>query len=138
MSYIKPISLVGLPPSPPSAGGIIDDGPYPGTDGNTRTIKPLGVDLPKKQNKKGLSGGIIAVIVLSSSLAIILCSAAAWIFLFKCRDNVSQPGLTPKVLQPYLAKPSGNSIEQLSQSTNELKIKFWKLVIKCVHVVIEF
>lgn len=97
----------GLPPSPPSAGGIIDDGPYPGTDGNTRTRKPLGVDLPKKQHKKGLGGGIIAVIVLSASLAVILCSAAAWIFLFKCRDNVSQPGLTPKVLQPSLAKPSG-------------------------------
>ncbi|XP_024017134.1 receptor-like serine/threonine-protein kinase ALE2 isoform X2 [Morus notabilis] len=97
----------GLPPSPPSAGGIIDDGPYPGTDSNARTIKPFGVDVPKKHHKKGLSNGIIAIIALSSSLAVILCSAVAWIFLFKRRDKVSQQGPTQKVMQPSLSKPSG-------------------------------
>lgn len=126
MFYTKS-TLVGLPPSPPSAGGIIDDGPYPGTDSNARTIKPFGVDLPKKHHKKGLSNGIIAIIALSSSLAVILCSVVAWIFLFKRRDKISQQGSTQKVMQPSLSKPSGNSTQQLSQSSflvQSRKVKF--------------
>lgn len=101
-------AFVGLPPSPPSDVDMIDDGPYAGTDNNARTIKPLGVDVPKRKHKNGLSGGIIAIIVLSALLAVVLCSAASWIFLFKRRDQVCQPGPVPQVLLPSLSKPSGN------------------------------
>ncbi|ESR64718.1 hypothetical protein CICLE_v10007309mg [Citrus x clementina] len=74
----------GLPPSPPSASssiGIIDDGPYSGNNG--RATKPEGVDVPKRRQKYGLSGGMIAIVVLSAFVAVVLCSAVAWVLLFK-------------------------------------------------------
>ncbi|KAF3439608.1 hypothetical protein FNV43_RR17886 [Rhamnella rubrinervis] len=100
----------GLPLPPPSSDvGIIDDGPYSGTDGNARTIKPLGADVGKRRHKDGLSVGIVVIIVLSASLAVVLFSAAAWVSLFKRRGRVCQPAPTSQVSPPSLTKPSGTA-----------------------------
>jgi hypothetical protein len=105
--------IVGLPPSPPLPSGItmIDGGPYAGTN-NARTNKPLGVDVQKGQHKNGLSGGIIAIIALSAFVGVFLCSAAAWVLLYKHRNNVCEPVETARALPPSLTKPSGNPIYQ--------------------------
>ncbi|KAG5225547.1 receptor serine/threonine-protein kinase [Salix suchowensis] len=88
------VRYLGLPPSPPMASSgiaIIDDGPYSGNDNNPGMIKPLGVDVHKRKRKDGLTGGIIAIIALSGSVALVLFSAVAWVLLFKHRDHASQP-----------------------------------------------
>ncbi|KAK9947958.1 hypothetical protein M0R45_003553 [Rubus argutus] len=100
----------GLPPSPPSSDAdVIDAGPYPGNDNNARAIKPLGVDVPKRRHNNGLSGGIIAIISLSTFVVVALCSAAAWVFLFKPRDRASQLSSTPRTLLPSIGKRSGTA-----------------------------
>ena len=101
---------IGLPPSPPlppSSISIIDGGPYSGGGNNGRTIKPLGVDISKRQHRGGLSKGIIAIIALSVFLVVVLCFAAA-LALFKYRDHVSQTPSTPRILPP-LTKAPGNT-----------------------------
>ncbi|RDX84588.1 Receptor-like serine/threonine-protein kinase ALE2, partial [Mucuna pruriens] len=103
------VSYPGLPPSPPlppSSITIIDGGPYSNGGSNGRTIKPLGVDIPKRQHKDGLSKGVIAIIALSVFLVVVLCFAAAWA-LFKFRDHASQPTSTPRVSTPSLTKIQG-------------------------------
>ncbi|KAL5098257.1 hypothetical protein RYX36_002584 [Vicia faba] len=107
------VSYPGLPPSPPlppSSVNMIDGGPYSNNGNNGRTIKPLGVDIQKKQHKSGLSKSIIAIIALSAFLAIVLCSAAVFA-LFMFRDHVpeSQPTSTPRGFPPSLAKASGTA-----------------------------
>ncbi|XP_061995266.1 receptor-like serine/threonine-protein kinase ALE2 isoform X2 [Rosa rugosa] len=97
----------GLPPSPPSSDAdVINAGPYPGSDNNARAVKPFGVNVSKRRHKSGLSGGIIAIIALSSFVVIALCSAAAWVFLFKPRDRASQLSSTPRTLLPSIGKRS--------------------------------
>lgn len=92
---------------------MFNGGPY-STDGNNGgTIKPFGVDIQKRQHKGGLSRGIIAIIAISVSLAVILCAAAALV-LFKFKDHVSQPASTPrKLLPPSLTKEPGNTTDIL-------------------------
>lgn len=102
---------LGLPPSPPlppSDVTITDDGPYSGNDNNARTNKPLGVDLPRRQHKRGLSAGLLAIIVLSAIVAAVLCTAVVWILLIKHRKHTSQREPTPEALIPSGAKSSGN------------------------------
>jgi hypothetical protein len=111
--FIGSSKYAGLPPSPPlppSSVNMIDGGPYTNNGNNGRTIKPLGVDIQKRPHKSGLSKGIIAIIALSSLLAIVLCSAAVFA-LIKFRDHVpeSQPTSTPRVYPPSLNKTPGNS-----------------------------
>ncbi|KAJ1439860.1 Serine-threonine/tyrosine-protein kinase, catalytic domain [Sesbania bispinosa] len=104
------VNYPGLPPSPPlppSSINMVDGGPYSVGGNNGRTIKPLGVDIQKRQHKGGLSKGVIAIIALSVFLAIVLCSAAA-LTVFKCRDHVSQQTSTPRVL-PSLSKAHGTA-----------------------------
>ncbi|PRQ46846.1 putative protein kinase RLK-Pelle-Extensin family [Rosa chinensis] len=97
----------GLPPSPPSSDAdVINAGPYPGNDNNARAVKPFGVNVSKRRHKSGLNGGIIAIIALSSFVVIALCSAAAWVFLFKPRDRASQLSSTPRTLLPSIGKRS--------------------------------
>ncbi|XP_010262116.1 PREDICTED: receptor-like serine/threonine-protein kinase ALE2 isoform X2 [Nelumbo nucifera] len=104
--YVK---YPGLPPSPPSTTSsitTIDGGSLPGHDNNGRTIRPLGVDVRRKQ-KGGLGGGMIAIIVLLSVIAIVFCVGAAWVFLLKCGRHSGQPASTIEAFVPSLAKPSG-------------------------------
>lgn len=108
----KIIAFTGLPPSPPSAPSsitMIDNGPYSGQGNNGRTIHPLGVDVHKNRHKHGLSGSVIAIIVLSASVAVVLCSAVAWVFLFKKTDCIGQPVPTQASLVPSLARPPGKA-----------------------------
>lgn len=114
----------GLPEHPPSGIGIVDDGPYPGANDSANTRKPLGVDVPKSQRKNGLSGGVITVLVLSSSLAVIFCATAAWIFLFRRRDENSQPKPTPHVLLPSISKPSVGTGSVLESRDSSATLSF--------------
>ncbi|KAF2323554.1 hypothetical protein GH714_036082 [Hevea brasiliensis] len=100
----------GLPPSPPSPLSIstIDDEPYPGRDNNGRTDKPLGVDAPRRK-KDSLGGSMMAVIILSSFTALVICMAVAWLFLLKCRNCVHQPLQVPQASVTSPAKPSGTA-----------------------------
>ncbi|XP_028751616.1 receptor-like serine/threonine-protein kinase ALE2 [Neltuma alba] len=102
------VSYPGLPPSPPLPPSMtmIDGGPY-SNGNNGRAIKPIGVDIPKRQHRNRLSGGVIAIISLSAFVAVLLCSAAAWVLLFKRRDHVSQTASTPRTLPPSLSKTPG-------------------------------
>ncbi|KAK0572729.1 hypothetical protein LWI29_036272 [Acer saccharum] len=99
----------GLPPSPPSASSSIGliDGPYSGNGNNARTMKPEGVDVPKRRQSNGINPGIVVIIVLSAFVAVVLCSAIAWVLLFKYRGCVSQSAPVPGPLQQSHAKPSG-------------------------------
>lgn len=101
--------FTGLPPPPPSASSDFgDDGSYSDSGNNARTVKPEGVDVPKRRRRIGLNGGIVAVIVLSAFVAVLLCSAIAWVLLFKFRDDVSRSEPAPGPSQQSHAKPSGN------------------------------
>ncbi|RVX16857.1 Receptor-like serine/threonine-protein kinase ALE2 [Vitis vinifera] len=96
----------GLPPSPPSSIGNIDDGSYSGHGNNGRVMKPLGVDVPQKQ-KHGLGGSMITVIVLSSVTGFVICIGVAWVLVLKCRGHVHQAEDIPHSLISSFAKPSG-------------------------------
>ncbi|MED6221832.1 hypothetical protein PIB30_058433 [Stylosanthes scabra] len=105
------VSYPGLPPSPPippSSISMIDGGPYSNNGNNGRMIKPLGVDIQKRQHKGGLSRGIIAIIALSVLLAVVLLLAAV-LALFKYRHHVSQPTSTPRVSPRSIAKTQGTT-----------------------------
>ncbi|KAL5771022.1 hypothetical protein ACOSP7_015176 [Xanthoceras sorbifolium] len=115
----------GLPPSPPSASiDIIDDGSYSGNGNNARTMKPEGVDVPKRQQSYGLNRGIIVIIVLSAFVAVLLCSAIAWVLLFKYRGRVcrSTPALGP--LQQSNAKPSGAARSMTGSGLESASLSF--------------
>nr|XP_009605332.1 receptor-like serine/threonine-protein kinase ALE2 [Nicotiana tomentosiformis] len=103
------VQYPSLPPSHPSATSDIDtigSRPYPG-DNNGRTIQPLGIDVSGQWHKSGPNRSVIAVIVLSASIAVILCCAATWVFLFRHRDRGCQSDPTPRTTLPSLAKSSG-------------------------------
>ncbi|KAJ8526501.1 hypothetical protein K7X08_028978 [Anisodus acutangulus] len=106
------VQYPGLPPPPPSAASDIDtigSQPYPG-DNNGRTIQPLGVDVSGKQHKRGPNRSVIAVIVLSASVAVILGCAVAWVLLFRHKDRGCQSEPTPLTTLPSLAKSSASMI----------------------------
>ncbi|KAL4652543.1 hypothetical protein ACB092_01G241000 [Castanea dentata] len=114
----------GLPPSPPLPSGItiIDGGPYSGTS-NARTNKPLGVELQKGRHNNGLSGGIIAIIALSAFVGVVLCSAAAWVVLFKHRNNACGTVPTAHTLPP-LTKPSGLAGSLMGSGPSSASLSF--------------
>ncbi|KAH0744965.1 hypothetical protein KY290_032958 [Solanum tuberosum] len=117
------VQYPGLPPSPPSAASDIDtigSQPYPG-DNNGRTIQPLGVDVRGQQHKSGPNRSVIAVIVLSASVAVILCCAIAWVLLFRHRDHGYQLEPTPPTTLPSLAKSSASMI---GSRPNSLTLSF--------------
>uniref|UniRef100_A0A1D1YGG7 Receptor-like serine/threonine-protein kinase ALE2 n=1 Tax=Anthurium amnicola TaxID=1678845 RepID=A0A1D1YGG7_9ARAE len=97
----------GLPPSPPLPSSDVNtDGPF-GVDNNSRTIHPLGVDVRKKRKEKN-SATIVAVVVVSSAMAFVLCAGAAWFLLLKLKHgghtHCSMPA--PQVLMPPYVKAS--------------------------------
>ncbi|KAJ8751086.1 hypothetical protein K2173_016267 [Erythroxylum novogranatense] len=104
------VNYPGLPPSPPSGSiNIEDDGPNFGYDTDDRKIKPLGADVTIRQNKNGLGGRIIAVIVLSGFVALVLCSAVAWILLFRHKERGNHPATIVQTSSLAVAKPSGTT-----------------------------
>ncbi|XP_052182398.1 receptor-like serine/threonine-protein kinase ALE2 [Diospyros lotus] len=112
----------GLPPSPPSSINVIDGGPYSGHGNNGRTIWPLGVDVRGQEHKHGLSGSVIAIIILSASMAVILCCVVAWIFLFKRREGQQEP--KPLATRPFLSKPSGISASMFGSGPSSVSLSF--------------
>ncbi|XP_008782532.2 receptor-like serine/threonine-protein kinase ALE2 isoform X2 [Phoenix dactylifera] len=113
----------GLPPSPPASPANNNVGYGTMGSSNARTIKPLGVDV-RKQNKK-LSGRIVAVIVLSSFIALILCVGAAWLLLVKRRDHTCLPAArVPHTLLPYFGKQSGTGHVILGSRSSSASASF--------------
>ncbi|CAK8564046.1 unnamed protein product [Lathyrus sativus] len=105
------LNYPGLPPSPPLAPSsitIIDGGPYTTGDNNGGTIKPIGVDIQKRQNRGDLSREFIAIIAISVFVAVVLCIAAAC-FMFKFEVPVSNPASTPWLSHPSLTKAPGSA-----------------------------
>lgn len=120
------VQYPGLPSSPPSAASDIDtigSQPYPG-DNNGRTIQPLGVDVRGQQHKSGPNRSVIAVIVLSASVAVILCCAVAWVLLFRHRDHGYQSEPTPPTTLPSLAKSSGIAASMIGSRPNSPSLSF--------------
>ncbi|KAH7865333.1 hypothetical protein Vadar_005302 [Vaccinium darrowii] len=101
------IHYPGLPPSPPLVPSTIDDQPYRGHGIEGMPIKPLGVDVPRKK-KEGSRGSTVAVIVLSSVTAFVVCMAAIWLLLFKfgCVHQHEKPS---HVLISSHGKPSATT-----------------------------
>ncbi|KAL3535613.1 hypothetical protein ACH5RR_004074 [Cinchona calisaya] len=113
----------GLPPSPPSAPsdiGIINADPYSSRSNNGAAVKPLGVDVRRQHQRGGLSGSVIAIIVLSASVVLILCCAIAWILVLKHREQLCQPDSTPPVTIPSLAKSSGIPTSMIGSGPSSL------------------
>ncbi|ONM28904.1 Protein kinase superfamily protein [Zea mays] len=71
----------GLPPSPPSGQGV-GDGAF-GNNRNARAVKPLGVDV--RSPKRKVNGSLIAIVVLSTVIALIICCLAAWSLILRFR-----------------------------------------------------
>lgn len=89
----------------------IDDGPYRGQDNNGREIvKPLGVDVSRRKHN-GLTKGMIAVIVLSSFTAFVICLGVVWLLLVKFSSHMRQPRHTPPALVSSLDKSTGTTYE---------------------------
>ncbi|CAN1162340.1 Receptor-like serine/threonine-protein kinase ALE2 [Linum perenne] len=86
------VDYPGLPPSPPTPTSIstIDDGPYAGRNHRGIPVKPLGVNVPTRR-KNELGGGIIAIIVVSSFAALIMCLAIVWFLVWKSRNCIQKP-----------------------------------------------
>lgn len=104
----------GLPPSPPalpSSGVSVDDLPYSTNDNNGRTIKPLGVDVPRTR-KNGIGKSMITVIVLSSVTAFVVCIGVIWILSLKYGFCASRPVKTPHVSISSQGKTSGTNLWQ--------------------------
>ncbi|XVE51932.1 hypothetical protein DITRI_Ditri02bG0079900 [Diplodiscus trichospermus] len=99
----------GLPPSPPVASSsvsAIDDGPYSGHNNHGQPIKPLGVDVSGKK-RDGFTRSTIAVIILSSFLAFVVCLGIIWLILLKLGASIKEPEHIPQATTFSPAKPSG-------------------------------
>ncbi|XP_059641369.1 receptor-like serine/threonine-protein kinase ALE2 [Cornus florida] len=107
--YVRYPGLPPSPPSVPSSAGIIGDKPFPGHGNNGRGVKPIPVDVPRKQ-KNRLGGSMIAVIVLSSATAFVVLMGAIWLLLLRCGGCRRQPYHSPHVLVSSQGKPSGAAV----------------------------
>ncbi|KAK9032117.1 hypothetical protein V6N11_056400 [Hibiscus sabdariffa] len=121
--YVRYLGLPPSPPLPPDAD-MIDGGPYSGNGNNARAIKPLGVDVHGKRQKNLLNGGVIAIIVLSVLVVVVLCSAFAWVLLFKHRDQASQRATSPQHLLTSHAKPSGSAGSMVGSGLSSISLSF--------------
>ena len=85
-------------------GESVDGGTLANAE-NARRMKPLAVDVGKREEK--LSGSRIVIVILSSVMASVTIIGVAWLLLLKCRNRSGQLPLTSQ--QPVLpsAKPSG-------------------------------
>ncbi|KHG10359.1 Receptor-like serine/threonine-protein kinase ALE2 [Gossypium arboreum] len=101
----------GLPPSPPVASSsvsAIDDGPFTGRNNHGQVIKPLGVDVPKRK-REGPTRSMIAVIILSSFSAFVVCLGIIWLILWKWGACVKEPEHKPQTTKFSPPPPSGTS-----------------------------
>ncbi|KAK8469736.1 hypothetical protein PHAVU_005G159200 [Phaseolus vulgaris] len=98
----------GLPPSPPSNVDGIDVEPYPSHDNNGTMMKPLGVDISRKQ-KEGSGGRVVIMIILSSFTAFFLFIGFVWFFLTKCGSCTLEPEHIPDAKIPSTSKRSGTA-----------------------------
>ena len=77
-------------------------------------MKPLGVDVSRRKHN-GLSKSMIAVIVLSSFTAFVVCLGVVWILLSKFGSHVHQPPDIPPAMVSSFEKPTGTSILRQSK-----------------------
>ncbi|XVF25146.1 hypothetical protein REPUB_Repub13aG0188500 [Reevesia pubescens] len=108
-SEVVYVRYPGLPPSPPAASSsvsAIDDGPYSGRNNHGQAVKPLGVDVSKKK-RDGLTRSMIAVIILSSFSAFVVCLGIIWLILLRCGACIKEPEHIPQAITFSPAKPSG-------------------------------
>lgn len=106
---VQYVDYPGLPPSPPPAPlsvSTIDDGPHSGQDYNGMAMKPLGVDVSRRQHK-GLGKSMIAVIVVSSFTAFVVCLVVVWLLLVKFRSRNHRSEVIPQALISSPAKTTG-------------------------------
>ncbi|KAK4781172.1 hypothetical protein SAY87_017278 [Trapa incisa] len=82
----------GLPASPPSSPGTSISGSMPssGNQSNRQTIKPLGVKVPKQAKHLAISRITIAVVVLSSFSALVLCAVIILLLKHKLHSPLSK------------------------------------------------
>ncbi|XP_031480260.1 uncharacterized protein LOC116250622 isoform X2 [Nymphaea colorata] len=99
----------GLPPPPPSAAADTTLNGEPSIPENYSGIfKPLGVNVRQQRNK--WRGSFIAIVALSSAIALVLCLGATWFFNFKCRESrghYQNSSSSPWSLASSVTKPSG-------------------------------
>ncbi|XVF26973.1 hypothetical protein REPUB_Repub14bG0066500 [Reevesia pubescens] len=110
------VQYPGLPPSPPAASSsvsAIDDGPYSGHNNHGQEMKPLGVDVPRKK-RDGLTRSMIAVIILSSFSAFVVCLGIIWLILLKYGACVKEPEHIP--LSPAKQSGATRAVMQSSMS----------------------
>ncbi|XP_015622425.1 receptor-like serine/threonine-protein kinase ALE2 isoform X1 [Oryza sativa Japonica Group] len=94
----------GLPPSPPSAPESVGDGAF-GNNRNARAMKPLGVDVGRP--KKRVNGSLIAIAVLSTVIALIICTLAAWLLIIRFRGSDGLAQRFPHSALPKFSRSSG-------------------------------
>ncbi|KAF4362059.1 hypothetical protein F8388_023911 [Cannabis sativa] len=107
------VHYTDLPPSPPSAPlsiSAIDDGPYTGHDNHGKQIlKPLGVDVSRRKHN-GLSKSMIAVIIVSSFTAFVVCLAVVWFLLLKFGSHTHKQQDAQPALISSLEKQTGAAV----------------------------
>ncbi|XVF74394.1 hypothetical protein PTKIN_Ptkin13bG0107000 [Pterospermum kingtungense] len=114
----------GLPPSPPAASSsvsAIDDRPYSGHKSHGQEIKPLGVDVPKNK-RGGLTRSMIAVIILSSFSAFVVCLGIICLVLLKHGACNKEPAHVAQVVTLSPAKPSGEVMQGSKSSAASMSI----------------
>ncbi|KAE8708708.1 Receptor-like serine/threonine-protein kinase ALE2 [Hibiscus syriacus] len=109
----------GFPPSPPvarSSVSAIDDGPYSGSKNHRQAAKPLGVYVSKK-TRDGVTRGIIAVIILSTFSAFVVCSPGIiWLIVSKYRACVEELEHIPQAITSSPAKPPSTLVGAASMA----------------------
>ncbi|XP_062195296.1 receptor-like serine/threonine-protein kinase ALE2 isoform X2 [Phragmites australis] len=96
----------GLPPSPPSAPESIGDGAF-GNNRNAQALKPLGVDVSRPKRK--VNGSLIAIAVLSTVIALIICSLAAWLLILAFKGSGDMVQTFPHSVLPKFSRSSGTA-----------------------------
>ncbi|XP_015688161.1 receptor-like serine/threonine-protein kinase ALE2 isoform X2 [Oryza brachyantha] len=94
----------GLPPSPPSAPESVGDGAFSNSR-NARAMKPLGVDVNRPKRKA--NGSLIAIAVLSTVIALIICTLVAWLLVIRFRGLDGLAQRFPHSALPKFSRSSG-------------------------------
>ncbi|KAK3160612.1 hypothetical protein QOZ80_1BG0061890 [Eleusine coracana subsp. coracana] len=101
----------GLPPSPPSAPEGVGDGEL-GNNRNSRAMKPIGVDVTRPQKK--VNGSVVAIAVLSTIVALIICCLAAWLLILGFRGSSDMSQKIPHSVLPKFSRSSGTGHTHLA------------------------